>query len=786
MIILRAFLIVTFCLSLFCVNAQKHSVDVSGAGLNPVNVLENWGGKQKNGKTVSSNNYYIIEDGKPLALIMGEFHPQRYPHEEWENALVEIKAGGINTISFYVFWSLIEEVPGKFDFTGNNDIRTFLQLCKKHNLKAVPRIGPFNNSEFLAGGLPPWIYGMPYTERSNDPGYLKVVKRYYEKLSEQMKGLYWQQGGPIYYVQLENELSNAPVNWETYYRYAASDEHLGPVDGESYTKHFYNLRDMAQLVGINPLYFMATAWGKNPGKFPKGFLPFYGGYMYLGQPGKSNSSLSSFRTFGHVGEVPVGFCELGAAGTPTRIDYNIYPPALSATTTAITALGSVETLTLGYYMYHGGSNPISPRFGFMAKQNNCSLISYDYRAPLSEYGEPRPAYYLLRPINQFLLNYSDKLANTQCVNQDVVEENTDYAWLRIKARSDNNSGFLITSYYGNVNPFPETEVQIDVKTTEGSILIPSTGKMSIKNGDNYIFPFNLVLENGVTLISASAQPTSILKVKNENYQFFISPNDQIAEFVVNNDKVKTISYNGKEILGKNGKVYINVNPDRGKRIKIVAKNGEITNLILLTNYEVEHSIEAIFGGQKYLLISEQDVVNYSNIVALSKCNMTEFSFQSFPKLRRVKVDGKVLKPSISGMFFEYATTVKSQKINANIERINSSKITIQIDEKNFEGLNNIYTSVDFNGSICRLFDLKDGAMIGDEFRGPWRISLRRFKNQLTNEGLMLRASPDDVYEKQTSKDDMLLDQQAIVKSNGFRVNRITLEPEYKVIFVIAD
>lgn len=210
--------------------------------------------------------------------------------------------------------------------------------------------------------------------------------------------------------------------------------------------------------------------------------------------------------------VPVGFCELGAAGTCTRLGYGIFPPAESATTTATTALGSIETLTLGYYMYHGGSNPVSERFGLMGKTNNMAMISYDFRAPLSEFGETRPAYYMLRPLHQFLLNYSEELANTQLVDQDRMEDDVNHAWMRLRARADNNRGFLITSYYGNAQPFADIEVQMEVSTEDGLISIPTSGKVAIKNGYNCIIPFNLMLRNGVKLISATAQPTSIVKV----------------------------------------------------------------------------------------------------------------------------------------------------------------------------------------------------------------------------------------------------------------------------------
>ncbi len=79
--------------------------------------------------------------GKPILPIMGEFHYSRYPLAEWEQSLLQMKAAGIQIIAFYSFWIHHEEEEGKFRFDGNRDVRYFLQLCAKHHLSALVRIG---------------------------------------------------------------------------------------------------------------------------------------------------------------------------------------------------------------------------------------------------------------------------------------------------------------------------------------------------------------------------------------------------------------------------------------------------------------------------------------------------------------------------------------------------------------------------------------------------------------------------------------------------------------------
>ena len=69
-------------------------------------------------------------DGKPMIATMGEMHYSRLPQEEWEEQILKLKAGGINTLATYVFWALHEPKEGESCWEGNLDLRYFLELCK--------------------------------------------------------------------------------------------------------------------------------------------------------------------------------------------------------------------------------------------------------------------------------------------------------------------------------------------------------------------------------------------------------------------------------------------------------------------------------------------------------------------------------------------------------------------------------------------------------------------------------------------------------------------------------
>ncbi|MEI6948960.1 beta-galactosidase [Paraflavisolibacter sp. H34] len=127
------------------------------------------GGSNPKGEKIAVNNYYISINNKPVIPVTGEFHYARYPHQYWEESLRKMKAGGITVVPTYIFWNLHEEEEGTFVWTGDKDLRKFIELCKKNNLYALVRIGPFAHGEIRNGGLPDWLLGKPLNVRMNDP-----------------------------------------------------------------------------------------------------------------------------------------------------------------------------------------------------------------------------------------------------------------------------------------------------------------------------------------------------------------------------------------------------------------------------------------------------------------------------------------------------------------------------------------------------------------------------------------------------------------------------------------
>jgi beta-galactosidase len=783
-VVLHGILCMIVCLLGHASVAQTFDVDVRQKGLTPnETALPAWGGKNTSGDVVSANNYYFELNGKPLVIIAGEMQPQRYPAEEWEDAIVKMKAAGLNTISFYVYWSLIEPEPGKFDFSGRNNIRQFVELCKKHGLYVFLRPGPFNNSEIFLGGLPPWHYGMVHNERSNDPGYLKYVQRYYRRLAAHLKGYFWDDGGNIIAIQPENELSHAPISWNTLFEQGVGDGYPGP-QGAGYTAHYEHLYDIAKAAGMNSPIFTMTSWGAT-GPLPTDhFVPTYGGYMYLGPPGDANSALTLFDEVrsSYTGKVPVGFCEVGT-GSPSRGSYRPDVPAASCLCTALTLFGSQETLFFGYYLFHGGTNPLHPVYGFMPKWRDLSYMSYDFDAPVSEYGLLRESYFDLRPFNYFLNDFSESLANTQVVDFDRPVRDPQADSLRLIARADHDRGYILAANYGNLKALSaRNNVHIRVKTSAGSISIPQVARLNIGSGDFAIIPFNYRLATAVTLVSATAWPFGHISKNNEDWYFYHSLSASDGEFVLAGKGIRSVTCENGSRAKKD--VWI-LKAGGDGQLTIHTTGRQVIHLVLLTEEQARHSTEVTIAGQRTLLLSNQEVMedSVSHTLLVTSPGMNRFQLKAIPGVDRLKIDGQDITAQKAGIFSVFSYQVPERKIHLEIDSINSEKTVLKVSPDQFDGLDDIELKVNYLGDICRVFDISQGMIKGDNFYNgqPWDITLRRFKSMLAGDGLLFRVGPKLLgVEQSSASNGMLLDLKNKLGGNPPSLKSLTAVPVYKI------
>lgn len=196
-------------------------------------------------------------NGQPFFGIAGEIHFARLSYLDWDDVILKMKLGGINIIATYIFWIHHEEEEGVFNWEGDRNLRHFVDLCAKHDLYVILRVGPFCHGECRNGGLPDWLYGRPFEVRSNAERYLAYVRRLYGEIGRQLRGQFFQDGGPVIGVQLENEFMAAAAPWEM----VPQQAHEWMTGGSGGVEHIRRLKQIAIESGLNAPIYTATAWG---------------------------------------------------------------------------------------------------------------------------------------------------------------------------------------------------------------------------------------------------------------------------------------------------------------------------------------------------------------------------------------------------------------------------------------------------------------------------------------------------------------------------------------------
>ena len=154
--------------------------------------------------TVGRNTFLL--NGEPFVVKAAEVHYPRIPRPYWEHRIQMCKSLGMNTLCIYVFWNLHEPREGQFDFTGNSDVAEFCRLAQKNGMYVIVRPGPYVCAEWEMGGLPWWLLKKKDIRlREQDPYFMERVRIFEEKVAEQLAPLTIQNGGPIIMVQVENE-----------------------------------------------------------------------------------------------------------------------------------------------------------------------------------------------------------------------------------------------------------------------------------------------------------------------------------------------------------------------------------------------------------------------------------------------------------------------------------------------------------------------------------------------------------------------------------------------------
>lgn len=127
--------------------------------------------------TWDEKSLYIY--GERVMIWSGEVHPFRLPVPSlWIDVFEKVKALGFNTVSFYVYWALLEAKQGSFQADGIFDLKPFFQAATDAGIYLIARPGPYINAEVAGGGFPGWLQRVNATLRTSSPEYLAAIDKY--------------------------------------------------------------------------------------------------------------------------------------------------------------------------------------------------------------------------------------------------------------------------------------------------------------------------------------------------------------------------------------------------------------------------------------------------------------------------------------------------------------------------------------------------------------------------------------------------------------------------------
>ncbi len=653
----------------------------------------------------SYDNKSLLKDSKRYFPVMGEIHYSRYPEQYWKEALLKMKAGGVDIISSYTIWIHHEEIENEWDFSGCRNLRKFLELVQECNLKMMLRIGPWVHAEVRNGGFPDWLLKKCPKARTNDESYFAEVRKFYSEIYEQSKGFFLKDGGPVIGVQIENEFG-----------------HCGGLCGEEGEFHMKKLLSMAKEIGFDVPLYTATGWG---GAVTAGMLPVMGGYCdapwdprpteiepsgnFLFTYERNDHAIGSDFGLGEgitfdMTKFPYLTAELGGG---LQVTYKRRPVAKGKDIGAMSLakLGSGCNL-LGYYMYHGGCNP-EGRLTSLEENiasgsiNDLSVKNYDFRAPLGEYGQKNSSYDEIKLYSLFVHDFGESLCETDTV---IPEENPkkpeDCVTLRKSFRlNKEKSGYVFVNNYQRRQKMSEHK---------NVILVENFDAVDILDEDFYFLPINMKLSSSVL---SSALATPLCRLDEKTFVFYSAARPA-----------------GKNLL-LSSKVENVKNADK-TYYKFSSLQGDET--IVSLSREDALCAYKIFDGSKkaHLAISDATIYQSEKTGEIFVSSTSSAFIKVFPDFDSVPC-GLDFAGEENGFFVYKVDFAGFSGGKLNVKEISKTEktLTYELEISNIpQNSSDVFMDISYLGNTARLYQngslADDQIFCGEDYK--WQIGLKKF------------------------------------------------------------
>ncbi len=379
-------------------------------------------------------------DGKDVFIYSGSFHYFRCPEALWPARFEKIKEAGFNCVETYVPWNWCErQMPAGLDDFSKVHLKSlddWLTMAERYGFYVIVRPGPYICAEWATGGYPEWLLTKKPKNlssadgwlRSDDPVYLAWCKHWYDEVCPVIARhqiTRKPQGAPgVILVQVENEYDF--VHFSDAVKIAqvkalAEDARADGIDVPLITCWTHQVRGSRDPV-LRQIFDCCN---------------FYPRWDVDG----IQKRIEALRA--QQPDAPLATTEL-QGGWFSKVGGKLSQDQDGVTASQINnltlfAIQNGETI-LNYYMLFGGSNPDD----WGARD---ITTTYDYNAPIREWGGVGARYQRVWAIGHMLEKYGASLARSTAVDCDVTTSQKDVTVVERRALDGSRFLFVRTSQH---------------------------------------------------------------------------------------------------------------------------------------------------------------------------------------------------------------------------------------------------------------------------------------------------------------------------------------------------
>lgn len=502
----------------------------------------------------------------------------------------KLKAGGYNTVDLYFNWNYHSSAPGKYDFSGIKDVKKILQAAKDIGLFVIARPGPFINAEVSAGGLPFWLLR---TEDVIPRNRIGTEYKYSKKFME-------------YVAEWYNQIIPIIKEFDNVILFQIENEYATDSMEEDYMRELY---DMARERGItcpifhNDAYF-AGLWADCVDIYALDLYPYINPNQNWKQDNFCFDTLdNSEDIFRNAKEDSPPFIAEMQSGWFDKWDgmgYKHIRDSLGDEHINImnkTALSQGVTV-FNHFLAAGGTN-----WGNLA----CDEVytSYEFTAPIDEFGVPQSNFYKAKEFNYFLDSFD--FTKTEPKEFDFCQENI---YSKLRHDLNNSCDWL---FLRNLN-----------KTT-CDICLPDGKVVKLKPFDMKVCPVNLKLK-ACEIDFSDAEIFARLRNEKEEVLFMISDSD-----------VNLYLKNGDTISGdKNDFENCTFEKD-GKKTQIVFLSKHLADKTWMLKDRMIFNADYVLPNGAAAVDKNTEIAYFDLKYGFSKKTCIVNEFKDYSKLKRLPI-----------------------------------------------------------------------------------------------------------------------------------------------------